>query len=90
MNANQINNSIALAIAHLDNGHCHAAWQCLHNARLAINECSKSVFLEVNFSAIKDTEARLEEMQSALNAMANQIRWAERVASGGEVDAANI
>ena len=90
MNANQINNSIALAIAHLDNGHCHAAWQCLHNARLAINECSKAMFLEVYFAALKDTESRLEEMQSALNAMANQIRWSERVAALGEVDAANI
>jgi hypothetical protein len=90
MTANQINNSIALAIAHLDNGHCHAAWQCLHDARLAINECSKSVFLEVNFAALKDTEARLEEMQSAAAVMANQIRWAERVAALGEVDAANI
>lgn len=90
MNANQINNSIALAIAHLDNGHCQAAWQCLHSARLAINECSKAMFLEVNFAALNDTEARLEEMQSALNAMANQIRWSERVAALGEVDAANI
>ena len=90
MTANQINNSIALAIAHLDNGHCHAAWQCLHDARLAINECSKSVLLEVNFAALKDTEARLEEMQSAAAVLANQIRWAERVASVGGIDAANI
>ena len=90
MNADQINNSIALAIAHLDNGHCHAAWQCLHSARLAINECSKSVFFDVYHNALKDTEARLDEMDRANRCAKSDAQWAERVASVGEVDAANI
>jgi DNA-binding FadR family transcriptional regulator len=83
-----INHKIALAIAHLDNGNTHSAWQCLHDARLAINECSKAEFAAVDFVALKSTEARLEEMQAALQAMCSQIRWAERLA--GCDDAHNV